>query len=434
MDRRQGFLTGIASRRLIAWTVGILIVAGIGAGIAWRVVWPAVALAKAEQALNRHDLADARARLDVYLARWPGEKEALLLAARAARRSDACADAERFLTEYENAFGHSDASRLEWALLGAQQGDFMDEEDRLRSYVNRNHPDTTAILEALAKGYAVAYRRREAIATLNQLLKQNPSHVPALLLRGKVYESLRKADEAEEDFRRAVEHAPENAATHAALAEVLNQRGHTREAIYHYEYALQRGTNSATHLGLARALTDAAELDEAERQLDELLTANPECADGLVELGRLALRRKRFAEAEPFLARAVRAAPWHRDGHQLHLLVLKELGRSEAASKCETRLAELRAEDGIGGRLKLRARDNPGDTDARWDLWLWSLRNGQEEEKLAWLTEILRTDPRHAQAHKALAEYFEQAGQPRRAALHREAAAQQGTGRRDEIP
>ena len=55
--------------------------------------------------------------------------------------------------------------------------------------------------------------------------------------------------------------------------------------------------------------------------------------------------------------------------------------------------------------------------------WLWSLRNGQEPEGFAWLTEILRAAPKHAQAHAALADHFERAGQPRRAALHREAAS-----------
>ena len=99
------------------------------------------------------------------------------------------------------------------------------------------------------------------------------------------------------------------------------------------------------------------------------------------------------------------------------------MGRSEAAAQCEARLAELRVEDGIGGRLKLRARDNPGDVEVRWDLWLWSLRNGESTEGLAWLTEILRTDPRRPEPHKALADYFDREGQPRRAALHREVAA-----------
>jgi Tfp pilus assembly protein PilF len=392
--------------------------------IGWRVVWPAASLREVQQALDRENLAAARAGLDRHLARWPGDGRALLLAARAARRSDACADAERFLVAFEQAHEQTDASRLEWALLGVQQGDFGRDEERLRSYVERNHPDTTEILEALAKGYAVTYRRPEALLALGRLLDGSPGHVDALLLRGKVFESLRKTDEAEADFRQAVDRAPGNPLAHAALAGLLNRRGYTREAIYHFTWAQRsRAGDPATLLGLARAYADAAQLDEADRQLDALLAAEPDRADALVERGQLALRRERFAEAEAFLARAVRAAPWHRDGHRLRLIALKELGRSEVVLSCEARLAELEAEDGVGGRLKLRARDAPADTGVRWELWLWAQRNGEGEEGYAWLTEILRVDPKDARAQAALADYFERAGQPRRAALHREAAA-----------
>ncbi len=428
----MGLLTASAQRRrIVIWTVGVLGLVGLGVGIAAWVVWPALELKAAGRELRQQNPSAALARLDRYLARWPNDRRALFLAAQAARRCDACAEAERFLTAFEKKSGPTDASRLEWVLLGAQQGDFAGEEDNLWSAVDRNHPEASTILLALAKGYHVSYGRRGAIAALNRLLDRNPGHVLALLLRGTVLDSLRQLNAAAEDFRRAVDLAPQSAKAHAALASLLNRRGHVREAIYHYERALEcsletepeRVAEAETLLGLARALTDAAELAEAERRLDELLKADPDNADGLVERGRLAVRQKRFAEAESYLARAVHVAPWHRDGQPLYLLVLKELGRSEAAAQCEARLAELNVEDGIGGRLKLRAFNNPDDVEVRWDLWLWTLRNGESVESLAWLTEILRAAPRHAQAHEALANYFDRAGQPRRAALHRAAAA-----------
>src|SRR5262249_3715764 len=87
------------------WTL-----AALGVGLAGR-IWYARALPAAERARHQDDLP-----------RWPHD-EALLLAARVARLSDACADAERFITAFEETFGQTAASRLEWALLGAQQGD-----------------------------------------------------------------------------------------------------------------------------------------------------------------------------------------------------------------------------------------------------------------------------------------------------------------------
>jgi Tfp pilus assembly protein PilF len=242
-------------------------------------------------------------------------------------------------------------------------------------------------------------------------------------LRGKVMELWRRRDDAEKDFRRAVEYSPESAAAQATLAGLLYRLGHTREAIYHYELARRsRPANPATLLGLARALIDDAEFAEAQRRLDELLADHPDHPDGLVERGGLALQRSQPAEAEPFLARAVRAAPWHRDGNRLYLIVLKQLGRTEAVSECEARLAKLKAEDAAGGRLIMKARNSAGDPGVCWEVSQWCLRNGRDEEAVAWLMGVVRQAPRHAGAQAALADYFDRTGQPRRAALHRAAA------------
>ena len=59
----------------------------------------------------------------------------------------------------------------------------------------------------------------------------------------------------------------------------------------------------------------------------------------------------------------------------------------------------------------------------RYELGRWYLRNGQAATGVGWLVMALRADPRHAPTHAALAGYFEGAGQPQRAALHRAAAA-----------
>jgi tetratricopeptide (TPR) repeat protein len=398
--------------------VGALLLVGVVTA-GYFFVWPALELSAAEDALRRHDPAAARARLDRYLARHPGDAHALFLAAQAARRADACADAERLLTAFEQTAGPTDASKLEWVLLGAQQGDFVGHEQRLRADAGRSTPEAPAVLEALAEGYDAAYRWPDALAALDRLLTLSPDHAVALTLRGTIADRLRRPDAAETDLRRAVELTPDSPAARIALAGFLTRRGHTREAVRNYELVLaDRPRDPAALLGLARAHFDAADLDGVQRRLDDLLAANPDHADALADRGRLELRRERPADAEPFLTRAVAAAPWHRDAHRLLLMAFKDQKRTADAA----RLAELTAEDGVGGRLKLRARDNPGDVAVRWELWQWSQRNGQIAEGIAWLTEVLRAEPTHPGAHAALADYFETAGQPRRAALHRDMA------------
>jgi tetratricopeptide (TPR) repeat protein len=407
---------------LVLGGVGAFLLVGLAA-LGYFFLWPALVIGAAEDDLRRHDPAAARARLDRYLARHPGDAHALFLAAQAARRADAFADAERFLTAFEEVSGPTDAFKQEWVLLGAQQGDFAGQEQRLRTDAGRNSPDTPAVLEALAKGYTAAFRWPDALAALDRLLTLEPDHAVGLTVRGTIADRLRRPDDAEKDFRRAVELTPDNPAARLALADHLTRRGHTREAVQNYELVLQaRPGDRAALLGLARALFDASDLDGVQRRLDELLTANPGHADALADRGRLELRRERPADAEPFLRKAITAAPWHRDAHRLLLLALRELKRTEDAARCEVRLAELTAEDGVLGRLKVRARDNPGDVAVRWELWQWSQKAGLIAEGIAWLTEVLRAEPRHPGAHAALADYFEAAGQPRRAAQHRDLA------------
>jgi Tfp pilus assembly protein PilF len=425
MTPRWHFLTRAIRRpRVMVAVLGGLLLAGLAGVVLGRVVWPAMQLHAAERALVAHDPADARIRLEQYLAHWPADPPALLLAARAARQLDAYADAERFLTSFEQASTPTDESHLEWILLGAQQGDFNGEESRLRNAVERHDPQAPAIVVALAKGYMACFRRSEALALLNEFLERTGGDVPALVLRGTVWESLHQTNAAAEDFGRAVELAPESAAAHSALAGHLNREGHTREAIYYYQLAQRRRSGDPTILlGLARAYNDAAEPGQAERCLNELLSITPDDVEALVERGRAALRHSQYADAERFLARAVRKAPGRREAHQLYALVLQELGRTDEAAQEEARLAELRAEDAVGGRLKLRGRDAPGDVGIRLQLWQWALRNGDLEDGAAWLFEILRLHAKHAEAHVALADYFDRLGQPRRAALHRRIAA-----------
>src|SRR5262245_26943414 len=286
-------------RRVVVLAAAALVLVGIGVAIARSGgrTRPADELKAAEEALRGNDPAMARVHVERVLAHAPDDSRALFLAAQAARRSDACADAERLLTALERTSRPTPASELEWILLGVQQGDLRGDEDRLRTEVDRNHPYSPEILEALAKGFDASYRWPEAGLVLSRLLERYPGHVPALVLRGKVLARIRQFDPAYEDLRKAVDQAPGNAAAQAAFAGLLNKRGQTRESILHFEIAQRvRPGDPAIQLGLARALVDAADLSAAKKALDELLAAAPDHPDGLVERARIALRQNRPGE------------------------------------------------------------------------------------------------------------------------------------------
>jgi Flp pilus assembly protein TadD len=53
------------------------------------------------------------------------------------------------------------------------------------------------------------------------------------------------------------------------------------------------------------------------------------------------------------------------------------------------------------------------------ELGMLHLRNGQARQAVHWLEEVLKLDARHRPTHEALAQYYDQTGQPDRARLHR---------------
>lgn len=381
----------------------------------------------AEQALQRNELRLARHHFGRSLSLWARNARASLRAAQAARRQDAHAEAERLLTECERRHGATPATELEWLLLGVQQGDYAGHETFLQSAADQEHPDALLILEALAKGYMNTYRWSSMVGSLDRMLERQPGHLPALVLRGKGWEGLRRLDNARKDYERALALSPEAGEARLGLAEILTRLGYIRDALHHYEVLRQQQPeNSAMLLGLARCWFDAAELEQAQQLLDTLVAGQPDDVAGLVEAGRLALRRGRPAEAVEKLQRATTLAPWHREAHQLLLRCLETLGRSAEAQQCQERLRALAAADVHLARLGLRYRQAPRDPAIRHELGRWCLQNGQEQAGVRWLCTGLLADPHHTPCHAALADYFERTGQPRRAAEHRQRAPSSG--------
>jgi tetratricopeptide (TPR) repeat protein len=403
--------------------LGGLTLLAVGLGILTPYAWSLYHLRAAERALHRYDFGAAREHLEQTLPKWPGNSRALFLAAKTARRLDDCALAERRLGEYEQRRGVTEESRLEWLLLGVQQGDLGGQDSHLESLVQANAPATPLILEALAKGSMHVARWNRMISCLDMLLKREPANVPALILRGKGWQGLHNPERALKDYERAVDLDPASREGRLHVADTLQRLGQVRLAAAHYEHLRQRHPlDPAVLLGLARCRFDSHELDLAQELLNTLLAAEPDHLDALVEQGRLALCRGQAAEAEDMLCRAVALAPWHREAHRLLLSCLRSQGKSARAEKCADRLRELQARDSQLGRLSLQYRNSPRNPSLRFEMAKWAMQNGREQDGLRWLFATLIVDPQHGPAHQALADYFEHNGQPRRGAEHRRLA------------
>src|SRR5262245_14543753 len=244
-------------KRLVLPAALALSLLGIGAAVytAYNWLWgPESEWRAAQSAAKRHDFADADRRLRRYLAVRPDKAEAHLLAAQIERRAieprlegdeddepeetqgpasaptkvGSYVAAEHHLREYKRLGGVPELIEMERILTLAQRGDLANVEPLLKDWVEKKHPETPLILEALMKGYLVNYRLGDVDSCLEQLIKIDESlqylFVRAwMAYRGQDYDGVVAA------YRRILELDPDNEDAEMQLASVLKLSSKPRE-------------------------------------------------------------------------------------------------------------------------------------------------------------------------------------------------------------
>jgi tetratricopeptide (TPR) repeat protein len=403
-----------------------IVLLGLAAGSAYggRALWLEHHFRAAARAADGRDFAAALDHLAPYLAAYPDSGPAHFLAARTARRAGKLDDAETHLAACRRLGYRRDDVDLEQALLMVRRGEPVNE-DYLRRRVEEGHPDALLVLEVLTDHYLRNFRLYDALWSLNHYLARRPDDVAALLGRAFVWEKLFSFEDAERDYRRALDLDPGNDAGRARFAALLlDRRGPPAEAAAEYERLRQRHPDDpAFLLGLARARRKAGQPDEARPLLDDLLRREPHYPGALTEMGRVAADEGHNDEAIDWLHKATAEAPWDRVAYGALLNCLRHAGRTEEERECRQTLDRLDADLKRIDELYRAALKSAYDPDLRCELGVLFLRNGEEAEGLRWLGLALEQSPARKDAHRALADYYEKKGHPELAAPHRRVTA-----------
>jgi tetratricopeptide (TPR) repeat protein len=416
-------MTRLSSRRLAVQAAALALL-GLSVWSAGRYLWAWYHFRTAEEALAARKFSQALAHLASCLKIWPNSAEAHLLAARAARRAGRREDAEQYRTALRRLGGSSDALTLEYALLRAEEGDVAGTESYLRGLLERGHPETVPILEALTQGYVQTYRLFEALDGAGQLLKLEPDHVQGLLWHGWALEQLDRHREALEDYRRAVALDPTEEYARLSLGEVLLFMSQPDLALEQFVYLQARlPDNPAVLLGLAQCRRSLGQVGEARQLLDGLVAAYPKEPGVLLERGRLALDEDQPALAERWLRQAVALSPADRQANYTLYLCLQRLGRAGEARTYLARFEEAEAASKRLSELSRELKHKPRAAAERFEIGRLYLRLGRDEEGERWLQSALRDDPAHVETHLALAELYERKGNAALAQRHRQLAA-----------
>jgi Tfp pilus assembly protein PilF len=321
-------------------------------------------LRAAQAALDERDFDRARAVLRKCLAADPGNLEALLLAARTARRRGDEDEAREHLLALAQRRAPADVLNLERKLLRVQLGN-VDEAAALLAHAEKtpDAPETPLLLEAAIEGTIRAFTQRlpagyvfdegtpevvaraqRAVETWLRLRTGKADRAQGLVWRGRLHLLASEHSAAVADFREALEVDPEHFEARRQLAFTIAQEA-PRETAEHLRRLLKREPGN-THLAisLAGVLRGLGQLDESRQMLDEILAGEPRQLTALIERGLVDLDAGRLPDAERFLRRALEMAP----GHPRILRALSQTlalrGRADEAKAFEDRLRKAEAE------------------------------------------------------------------------------------------
>jgi Tfp pilus assembly protein PilF len=398
-----------------------------------------------EPALQQRDFAKAHALMVDYLRIFPRDAEVHLLAAQTARRcqfaelffgpqTDLLQQAAQHLDDCSRLHGPEESINIERALLRVQQGDFAGSEDSLLAYVRTDKADVPLVLEGLIYGY---FRRgdldRAGVYT-GELLALEPENVQGLLWRGRLNEQVfANPPAAREDFEQAVHLQPGFLSARFCLVEILIRTNRTEEADQQLVFLEQkipdnpwvRLSRALCQLGRGQTRAGRALLDD---WLKKTPATHPGRLDALKARARASLLLDEPSQAEDYARQVLRISSLDRTAMHTLFRSLIAQGRQQEANEVQVQLERINKDMEFVGEASTRIVESPDDLSLRHRLGAAYLRLGRKSEALVWFQSVLDRDPAYRSTLQALTEYYEHAGDDRKAAEFRQRLAAAGKG------
>jgi tetratricopeptide (TPR) repeat protein len=289
----------------------------------------------------------------------------------------------------------------------------------LLEHQRARHPDDVEVVRALALGYLDARQFPEAETALNGWCALRPHDGEPLRHRLHLWTQQQNLTQSVADAESILRIDPNDQATRQQLARWLYLAGRHDEAERQAQRCLQaQPDNTSLLLLLASIHHHQGRNADAAAIADRLLRAVPDHANGLALRAQLHLEANEFEPAIQLFQRAA-LIPGQQQPTMLYQLsvALDRAGRHQEAQQA---LAEMQWRRALG----LWSEDNLRDENAglQGRVVQAYLAAGKTDEAVRFLTGILERNPRAAGAHRLLADCYDKQGQPERAAEHRRLA------------
>ena len=298
-----------------------------------------------------------------------------------------------------------------------------------RAFLDQTDP-REMVAKELAKIYLMSYRMDRAARAIERwrtLAPQDPE--PCLWSNEIASRSSAETAVLIQNYRAALDRDSKLDKARLGLAQALSKDHQFDEAREVFEAYLKRSPQDTTAmLGLGRNAFQQGDIDEAGKYFETAFQTNPRDPETLKERGQLDLRLGRIREACERLTLLAEIEPYDHEVRYLYAQALKLAGNVSQAKKEFEQAARLRKEHDQIVQLRYAVLKNPSDLDNRFRVASWMMDHGHEDEGLKWTKEILRANPRHAQTHGLLADYYSKHKEPGLANFHRLSAQDTSRG------
>jgi len=208
-------------------------------------------------------------------------------------------------------------------------------EDILKQLGEDENPDPLARIGAyFLLGDLLKDLRRfeEAEAAYRKAIELKPDYAGAYSDLGSLLEDLKRFEEAEAAYRKTIELKPDHISAYLRLGILLFtlQRFEEAEAVYRQVLSLEPGSVPA-YLSLGVLLPKLGRFEEAEAAYRKALELEPNNAFAYGSLGNLLKDLKRFTEAEAAYRKALELKPEDAEAYNNLGNLLKDLNRFEEA-------------------------------------------------------------------------------------------------------
>lgn len=377
---------------------------------------------QARQALASRRLADAELWLtrSKRLASSNAESE-FLLARLARKQGQLVSMSEHLHTASELGYDKRTLAReqdLALASLGRMEDGV---EERLQAWLQEGTLDFSEVAEAYANGLTTVSRFDDAQALLLAWQQSDPKDPIVNYRRARIHEHFRQPDQAEQEYRKAVDKDPTFIKPRYHLARLLLQLRQPDEALTLFLSCDTGASSLAAETGIAGCYRNQGEAEKArdtlrkvmEHSFDEVIESyrsvdeSPERYMPASELGCIETELGEFEAARKNLEQALEKFPRDTIARYSYGVTLRSLGFTKEAEEHFERTRQARTALDEVSALQEELRKNPENTEARLKIGKIVLEHESEHTGIFWIQSVFSYDPDNAIAHQALVDYYE---------------------------